>query len=122
MVARHLQEEAVTVEERIREALAGHQLANYSRERYCLCGTFLGDWADEATTAAHQASVVAGIAREAQAQGLRDAANEAMDHEVGMDSKAERERQDRGFMQRHNVRAAANWLRARADRIEGEGA
>jgi len=57
----------MSTEARIREALTLHQLATTSRERYCLCGFFLGAWAPAATTAAHQADVLAGIATEAQA-------------------------------------------------------
>ncbi|MDP9903138.1 hypothetical protein [Arthrobacter bambusae] len=47
---------SASMAEGIAEVLKTHQLANYSRERYCLCGTFLGAWANEA---AHQAEVLA---------------------------------------------------------------
>ena len=59
-----------TPEERLAEVIAGHCLANTSRERYCICGAFLGDWAGMQEVTAHQAAVVlAHLTAEGWAQG-----------------------------------------------------
>jgi len=103
-----------TIEARIREALTLHQLATTSRERYCLCGFFLGAWANAATTAAHQAAVLAGIVQEAMAgaaaQALRDAAD-ALDSTASVSSFRDREAVTDTWLK------AADVLRARADLI-----
>jgi hypothetical protein len=38
------------------EVIAAHQPGNMSRERYCTCGAFIGDWATLEDLAAHVAA------------------------------------------------------------------
>jgi hypothetical protein len=38
------------------EVIAAHQPANMSRERYCTCGAFIGDWATTEELAEHVAA------------------------------------------------------------------
>jgi len=53
------------------DVLAAHMHMNASKERYCQCGAYIGDWATEEDFAAHQAAMLAaagfGLMREAQA-------------------------------------------------------
>lgn len=56
--------------DKLAQVLAEHDLGNTSRERYCTCGAFLGDWAGLQEVSAHQAAVVlAHLAAEGWAQG-----------------------------------------------------
>ena len=59
-----------------------------------------------------------GSVKEAGAHALRNAADLAVDHEHGMDGRFIRDREKRGFMQRHNVLSAARWIRRQADELE----
>jgi hypothetical protein len=43
----------------IAEVIAAHQPGNMSRERYCTCGAFIGDWATLEDLATHQAEELA---------------------------------------------------------------
>lgn len=54
----------------------------------------------------------------AAVKALRDVADLAEDNTYGLDGTLVRERENRGFMQRHNVTAAARWIRFWADELE----
>jgi hypothetical protein len=97
----------VTVEERIREALEKHSASHGFGRTLC----YGCDWESDhqpavtpiAQFAAHQAAMIAGIVREAQAQALRDAA---------ADTRA------RGDIGKNSGIEAWDYLNWRADRIE----
>jgi hypothetical protein len=58
------------------EVIAAHQPGNMSRERYCTCGAFIGDWATLEDLATHQAEELTkagyGSIREARDQRDRE--------------------------------------------------
>lgn len=52
------------------------------------------------------------------AQTLLEAADVAVDRTHGLDGHEARTADKRGYMQRHNVTAAARWLRVRAEALK----
>jgi regulator of protease activity HflC (stomatin/prohibitin superfamily) len=68
--------------------------------------------------AKREADARSGSIKEAGVQALRDAADLATDRDHGLDGGLIRDREKRGFMQRHNVLSAARWMRYQADELE----
>lgn len=71
------------------------------------------DWIMEQALLKKEAEI-----RRIKAEALREAADAACEKGTGMDGAEARERENRGFMQRHNVRSAARWLQHQADVLE----
>lgn len=131
----------MTIQERIAAALKAHQPSrwrSFTNENEILrcCGQDFGNATRKAVRgdyskavadfAAHQASVVAAIVREAQAEALREAADEltwvrpekspCREPEACCGSEASCD-----AMQPSTSVVGPSWLRARADRIEAAG-
>lgn len=106
--------------------LARHQWydASSDREDPVIGCTGCPDWfggedaLDNGRFALHQTMQIMPLVNKARADTLREAAAEAHDRVVGLDGSRAREAEDRGYMQRHNVRSAARWMVARADDID----
>lgn len=71
------------------------------------------DWIMEQEAMQKEAEI-----RRIKAEALREAADAVFEKGTGMDGPEARARENRGFMQRHNVRSAARWMQHQADVIE----
>lgn len=99
-------------------AMGCDRRAHYGNVEQPFCGTHghYGQWPcpDAARVAAALTAAGYGLVADAKREALEEAADVARDNITGMDGSATRTAEDRGYMQRHNVSAAARWLRARA--------